>query len=77
MKKPKNEKTLKKEIQKNLKKSYSQVMSKEEQLKMFANILVDIYFENFTKQAYEEKWNGIITGEPYGKAFCFQRKTQG
>lgn len=55
MKKPKNEKTLKKEIQKNLKKSSSQVMSKEEQLKMFANILVDIYFENFTKQAYEEK----------------------
>lgn len=55
MKKPKNEKTLKKEIPKNFKKSSSQVMSKEEQLKMFAHILVDIYFENFTKQAYEEK----------------------
>jgi hypothetical protein len=55
MKKPKNEKTLKKEIQKNLKKSSSQIMSKEEQLKMFANILVDIYFDNFSKQANEEK----------------------
>jgi len=54
MKKPKNEKTLKKEIQKNLKKSSTQVMCKEEQLKMFAKILVDIYFENFTKQAYEK-----------------------
>lgn len=30
-------------------------MSKEEQLKMFANILVDIYFDNFSKQANEEK----------------------
>jgi len=55
MKKNKNEKTLKKEIHKNIKKSSSQVMSKEEQLKMFANILVDIYFENFSKQEHEEK----------------------
>jgi hypothetical protein len=55
MKKNKNEKTLKKEIQKKIKKSSSQFMSKEEQLKIFANILVDIYFDNFSKQAHEEK----------------------